>query len=62
MEELEGVAAVGDADADGGAVGEGDFFLAEGCEVGVCGGCFIFFEGEVFFQFCADACEFAVEG
>lgn len=32
MEELEGVATVGDADADGGAVGEGDFLLAEGGE------------------------------
>jgi len=32
VEELEGVATVGDADADGGAVGEGDFLLAEGGE------------------------------
>lgn len=62
MEELEGVTTVGDADADGGAVGEGDFFLAEGGEAGGVGVCFIFFEGEVFFEFSADACEFAVEG
>ena len=59
MEELEGVTAVGYADADGGAVGEGDFLSAEGGEAFVGVG-FVFFEGEVFFEVCSDGSEFAV--
>lgn len=58
VEHLESVASVGTADVDGGAVGEGDFFLPEGSERD---SIIILLDGEMFLELSAEGSELAVE-
>lgn len=58
VEHLEGITSIGAANVDGGAVGEGDFFLPE-CGEG--DSIFILLDGEVFLELSAEGCELSVE-